>query len=88
MKRNIAVVGCGYWGKYLESKVIQTTVYYPLSIHLQEVYKALGYKAGDFSESELTQAEVLSLPIYPEPKFEDIKLTAQSIADFLHNELK
>ncbi len=52
--------------KYLESKGIQTMVYYPLSLHLQEVYKSLGCKPGDFPESEQAQEQVLSLPMYPE----------------------
>lgn len=50
----------------LASNGIATAIYYPLSLHLQEVYKSLGYKAGDFPESEKAQQEVLSLPIYPE----------------------
>ena len=52
--------------KKLESNGIQTAVYYPLSLHLQEVYKPLGYKQGDFPQSELAQQQVLSLPMYPE----------------------
>jgi len=52
--------------KHLEAKSIQTAVYYPLSLHLQEVYKSLGYKPGDFPQSELAQEQVLSLPMYPE----------------------
>ena len=52
--------------RHLESKDIQTAVYYPLSLHLQEVYKPLGYKPGDFPESEQAQERVISLPMYPE----------------------
>jgi len=52
--------------KHLESKGIQTMVYYPLSLHLQEVYKYLGHKPGDFPQSELAQEQVLTLPMYPE----------------------
>ncbi len=52
--------------KYLDSKGVQNMVYYPLSLHLQEVYKDLGHKAGDFPESEKAHAQVLSLPMYPE----------------------
>lgn len=52
--------------KHLESKGIQTMVYYPLSLHLQEVYRYLGYKKGDFPQSEQAQEQVLSLPMYPE----------------------
>jgi len=53
-------------GKHLESRGIQTAVYYPLSLHLQEVYKPLCYKQGDFPQSEQAQQQVLSLPMYPE----------------------
>lgn len=53
-------------GKYLNTKGIATAIYYPLSLHLQQVYKPSGYKPGDFPESEKAQEEVLSLPIYPE----------------------
>ncbi|GAH34563.1 unnamed protein product, partial [marine sediment metagenome] len=52
--------------EYLHAQGIATTIYYPLSLHLQQVYKSLGYKLGDFPENEKAQEEVLSLPIYPE----------------------
>ena len=52
--------------KYLESKGIATAIYHPLSLHLQKVYKPLGYNPGDFPESELAQEQVLSLPMFPE----------------------
>jgi dTDP-4-amino-4,6-dideoxygalactose transaminase len=51
--------------RYLASQGIATAIYYPLSLHLQQVYKSLGYKLGDFPESERAQEEVLSLPMYP-----------------------
>ena len=52
--------------EHLASAGIATAVYYPLSLHLQQIYKSLGYKQGDFPVSEKVQEEVLSLPIYPE----------------------
>jgi dTDP-4-amino-4,6-dideoxygalactose transaminase len=52
--------------KYLAAKNIDTSVYYPISLHLQEAFKNLGYNHGDFPQSELAQEEVLSLPIFPE----------------------
>jgi len=58
--------------KHLESKGIQTAVYYPLSLHLQEVYKYLGHKPGDFPKSEQAQEQVLTLPMYPELTDEQI----------------
>ena len=52
--------------QHLSSNGIHTAIYYPLALHLQEVYKTLGYKTGDFPESESAQDQVLSLPMYPE----------------------
>lgn len=68
--------------KYLESSGIQTMVYYPLSLHLQEVYRSLGYKAGDFPVSEQAQEEVLSLPMFPELKEEQIREVAEVIRQY------
>ena len=67
----------------LKSKGIGTMVYYPLSLHLQNVYKSLGYKLGDLKESEKAQQEVLSLPIFPELKDEEIKEVVTVIKQFL-----
>jgi len=72
--------------KYLESKGIQTAIYYPLSLHLQEVYKYLGYKPGDFPESEHAQEEVLSLPMYPELSRKQVEDIVKTIREFLGGE--
>jgi len=50
----------------LKSRGIASTVYYPLSLHLQPVFKNLGYEPGDFPESEKATEEALSLPMFPE----------------------
>jgi len=71
--------------KHLESKGIQTMVYYPLSLHIQEVYKYLGHKAGDFPRSEQAQEQVLSLPMYPELSEEQIEEVVGSIKGFLQS---
>jgi len=44
---------------------IQAAVHYPIPLHLQEVYKDLGYRKGDFPVAERVAQEVLCLPIYP-----------------------
>jgi len=58
--------------QHLASRGIATTIYYPLSLHLQDVFKPLGYRLGAFPESEKAQGQVLSLPLYPE--LEDNKI--------------
>lgn len=68
--------------KHLESKGLQTMVYYPLSLHLQEVYKSSGYKPGDFPNSESAQEQVLSLPMYPELGQEQIEHIVGEIISF------
>jgi dTDP-4-amino-4,6-dideoxygalactose transaminase len=51
---------------YLKKQGVPTQIYYPLPLHLQPVFKYLGYKRGDFPVAERSAKEVLSLPIYPE----------------------
>ncbi len=69
--------------EYLSTQGIATAIYYPLSLHLQEVYKPLGYKSGDFPESESAQEEVISLPMYPELSEAQIEEITQAIRSFL-----
>ena len=50
---------------YLDNHGIGTLIHYPLPPHLQEAYKDLKYKKGDFPIAEKIADTCLSLPIYP-----------------------
>lgn len=65
--------------EYLKDNGISTAVYYPYPLHLQEVYKGLGYKEGDLPVAEKACKEVLALPIDPELDEEQIKYVVKKI---------
>jgi dTDP-4-amino-4,6-dideoxygalactose transaminase len=50
---------------FLAKKGIQTTVHYPVPLHLQEAYAGRGYRKGDFPVAERTSDEIISLPMHP-----------------------
>ena len=51
---------------HLAMRGISTGIHYPIPLHLQKAYSRLGYSEGDFSITEKSSREVLSLPIFPE----------------------
>ena len=67
---------------YLKDEGIGTEVYYPLSLHLQECFKYLGYSNEDFPESERASQEALAIPIYPELGDEAQGYIVERISDF------
>lgn len=50
----------------LKEAGIATGVYYPVPLHLQRVYKDLGYKEGDMPVSEYLSHRTFAIPVYPE----------------------
>lgn len=67
---------------HLQTKNIPTAVHYPMGLHLQPVFQYLGYKAGDFPNTEHAAASVVSLPMHPYLQREQIKEIADAIIDF------
>lgn len=50
---------------YLESNGISAKIHYPLPLHLQNAFSYLGYKVGDFPNSEKISKNIISLPMFP-----------------------
>ena len=49
----------------LKEAGVPTAVHYPMPLHLQECFKYLGYKSGDFPIAEMISNEIMSLPMNP-----------------------
>jgi dTDP-4-amino-4,6-dideoxygalactose transaminase len=69
--------------KFLNARKIGSTIYYPYPLHLQPLYASLGHKPGDFPHAERAAKEVLSLPMYPELRNEQIARVVETIAECL-----
>lgn len=67
---------------FLKSKGIGTNKHYPIPIHMQECYKDLGYKEGDFPIAEEISATELSLPMYYGMTNEEVQYVIDAINDF------
>ncbi len=71
--------------QHLQERGIQTGIHYPIPIHLLEAYKDLGYKKGDFPNTELLAERMLSLPMFPELTDAQIEYVVRSIREFFDN---
>jgi dTDP-4-amino-4,6-dideoxygalactose transaminase len=68
--------------KFLAERSIHTAIHYPLPIHLQPVFKNLGYGWGDFPNTEILSKEILSLPVYPEMTDSSVETVCDAIKEF------
>lgn len=68
--------------KLLAEHRIGSAVFYPRPLHLQDCFKELGYKKGDFAVAERLCSEVLSLPVYPELASEQIEYVGRTVLRF------
>ena len=66
----------------LKKKGIPMSVFYPLPLHLQECFKYLNYKSNDFPISEVASNEVVSIPMNPFLKNEQIDYIVSNIKEF------
>ncbi|MFQ5695220.1 MAG: DegT/DnrJ/EryC1/StrS family aminotransferase, partial [Terriglobia bacterium] len=68
--------------RYLREEGIETSVYYPTPLHLQECFRTWGGRAGEFPASERAAREVLALPLYPELAPEALEYVVARVAAF------
>jgi len=74
--------------KHFSSVGIGTGIHYPIPLHLQSAYAALGHKKGDFPIAEQAAAEVLSLPMYPQLRREQQVRVVSELKKFLAVEMQ
>lgn len=70
--------------KRMQEKCIGVLIHYPIPLHLQEAYKELGHRKGDFPVSERIASEVLSLPMYPHIKKEQIEIVCETLKESIY----
>ena len=68
--------------EYLKQKNISSLIHYPIPLHLQEAYEELNHKKGDFPVSEAVADDILSLPMYPHMKKEEIEYVCSALKEF------
>jgi UDP-2-acetamido-2-deoxy-ribo-hexuluronate aminotransferase len=70
--------------KFLESKNIPSSVYYPGPLHTQEAYSFLGYKEIDFPVTTTLCNEVISLPMHPDMEQDQFDYIVLNVLQFFN----
>jgi len=70
--------------EYLKQNGIETGIHYPIPIHLQKFYmERFNFKRGQYPITEQCADEILSLPMFPNLKKEDITIVVETVNKFL-----
>ena len=67
----------------LKRRDILLNISYPWPIHMMRGYIYLGYKEGDFPETEKAAREIFSLPMYPKLGIEDQDKVCEALGEIL-----
>jgi dTDP-4-amino-4,6-dideoxygalactose transaminase len=67
---------------HLGTAGIGSGIHYPIPLHRQRAYEAMGYKTGDFPVCEKIAAEIVSLPMFPSLTFEQQARVVREIVNF------
>lgn len=68
--------------EYLTSQGIETSIHYPIPIHLQPAAEYLGYKNGKFPVTEKQAKQILTLPIHQHLQVDDALIIARNVNQF------
>lgn len=68
----------------LENDGIATGIYYPVPLHLQKVYKGLGYKEGDLPNAEYLSKRTFAIPVDPEMSEEEKKYIVRKLKGLIN----
>jgi dTDP-4-amino-4,6-dideoxygalactose transaminase len=67
---------------YLNKKDIYPGLHYPIACHLQNAYKHLGHKTGDFPVAENQASKCISLPMYAELTDEMVSAVIKAVNEY------
>jgi dTDP-4-amino-4,6-dideoxygalactose transaminase len=68
--------------KYLAGRGIETTIHYPVPIHLQPAASSLGHGKGAFPVTERQAGEILTFPINQFLSSADISHVCATVREF------
>lgn len=68
----------------LNDHAIQTGIHYPIPCHLQPAFEYLGYQPGDLPVCERLAGEILSLPMYPGLRDDQIDRVVNTISHLVN----
>ena len=68
--------------EYMRHHSITTAIHYPIPPHLQPAYSDLGYGVGSFPITESISKKIVSLPIDPFIKAEEMEYVTENVLNF------
>ena len=68
--------------KHLTENGIGTLIHYPIPPHLSDAYREMGYKEGDFPITEAIHRTVLSIPMGPHLRADQLDRVVEAIRSF------